>query len=570
MLHSLWIENIAVAKQVDICWNGGFSVLTGQTGAGKSVVIDSLEMLRGGKVGRELIRSGETKATVSGVFEVLDPAVVEKLTALGLPPDENGELLVTRTLMADGRSVCRVNKRAVSLSLLREAGEALLSIQSQNDRASLYNKEEYLRMLDEFCDAEADLASYRAAYQRVLAKKGEMEALKKELAERNMMLDILRYQLREIEGARLSSPDEEERLLKLRTKIKSYERVTKYANLTYKALARNEKGASCAYLIDRAIQAVNELGDVLEGAEEMAARLEEYKEELVDIGERVHDLLSDDMPPDPERQLTVIENRLSVIERLKRKYGGSVAEIQRFRETLVQKISDLEAGDLRLSELEREYEEIKAEALAVAVRISEERRALALRLGEEVAESLRYLDMPKSRFAISVTQRRDREGGYALNADGIDEVDFLIATNPGEPMSSLWKIASGGESSRVMLALLTSLTAKKGSGTIVFDEIDTGVSGGTSERIGRMLKRLSEKLQVIAVTHSPKIASLADAHFLIQKLETDGRAQSTVTELQGEERIAEIARIIGGISVTEKQLDTAREMLRQGGGKAEL
>lgn len=562
MLRSLYIENIAVAKELEISFNEGFSVLTGETGSGKSVIIDSLEMLAGGKIGREVIRSGESKASVSGIFEVDDPWAAEILDSLGCPPDENGELQITRILTADGKNTCRINRRTVTLSLLKELGEVLLSIQSQNARADIYRKSEYIRMLDEFADIGDALSAYGIQYDRLLQKKQEIENLKKELADRNMMLDILKYQLKEIDSARLSNPEEDERLVKLRSKIKGYERISKCAGLVYKALVQNEKGASCAYLIDRAIAAVNQLGDVMEDVDETVQKLEEFKYELLDIGERVHDLISDDIPEDPERQLNAIESRLSQIDRLKRKYGETIPEILAFRETIVAKISDLESGELRIGELEREYDEIRQEAVSYAERISDTRKAVAQRLSREIAESLRFLDMPKVKFNIAVYQPHDKDGEYLLNGNGIDDVDFLIATNPGEPMQSLGKIASGGESSRVMLALLTSLTAKKGSGTIVFDEIDTGVSGSTSERIGIMLKRLSEKLQVISVTHSPQIASLADTHYLIQKHEANGRAESSVREIEGEERTAEIARIIGGISVTEKQMDAAREMLR--------
>lgn len=562
MLRSLYIENIAVAKELEISFNEGFSVLTGETGSGKSVIIDSLEMLAGGKIGREVIRSGEDKASVSGIFEVSNPHAFEILENLGCPPDEYGELQITRVLTADGRSTCRINRRTVTLSLLKEVGEDLLSIQSQNASSDIYKKGEYIRMLDEFADIGDALAAYGTQYEQLLQKKKEIENLKKELADRNMMLDILKYQLKEIDSARLTNPEEDEKLLKLRTKIKGAERITKCAGLVYRALVQNEKGASCAYLIDRAIAAVNQLGDVMENVDETVQKLEEFKYELLDIGERVHDMISDDMPDDPERQLNAIESRLSQIDRLKRKYGSSIAEILVFREGLVQKISDLESGELRIGELEREYEEIKREAVSYAERISETRKAVAQRLSHEIADSLRFLDMPKVKFNIAVYQPHDKDGGYLLNGNGIDDVDFLIATNPGEPMQSLGKIASGGESSRVMLALLTSLTAKKGSGTIVFDEIDTGVSGSTSERIGIMLKRLSEKLQVVSVTHSPQIASLADTHYLIQKHENNGRAESSVREITGEERTAEIARIIGGINVTETQMDAAREMLR--------
>ena len=358
-----------------------------------------------------------------------------------------------------------------------------------------------------------------------------------------------------------------ERLLRLRTKLRSLEKVTKYAGVVVKALAESEKGATAAYLVERAEAALGQLGEAVEGADEMAARLTNIRYELLDIAERVRDALDEDVG-DPAEKLTQIEARLALIEKLERKYGASIAEIKEKRAEIAGKIADLEDGDFRIAELEKRREEEERQAAEAARKIREKRKTAAEALSAEILSSLRFLDMPKVRFRISVTPLSDK-GAPVFRPDGCDDVDFLISVNAGEEPASLGKVSSGGELSRITLALKTALAGKNDSGTLIFDEIDAGVSGGTSERIGILLDRLGKDAQVIAVTHSPQIAAIASCHLLIEKRETEGRTESTVRELTGEERTAEIARIIGGIRVTEKQTAAAREMLAKHGRASE-
>ena len=557
MLKNLSITNVAVAKALDLEPDAGFTVLTGETGAGKSIIIDCLGLLCGGKGGREMSRTGEQKAVISGIFDSLSKETLAVLEELGITPDENGELEIQRTISADGKYGVKINRRPCPLSVLKEAGPYLIQIQTQDERTQLADKSAYTAMLDGYAQSEPLLTVYREVYARLKAKRQEITDLREAMRERTMLLDILKYQLQEIDSAKLNADDEEERLLKLRTKCKNAERVRKHSSLVYRALEQNEKGLSAADLLERAEAALEQLSDVLDDAAEMAKQLENYRYEIIDIADRVHRILDDDELDNPENKLTNIESRLYTIDRLKKKYGATIPEIKEFRRVTAAKIDDMESGDMKLRELEKEEAAIMAEAAACAESLHECRVKAAEKLAENILDDLMFLEMPKVRFSVQVVKRPQKEDQFT--ADGWDDVDFLLSVNPGEAMQSLGKVASGGELSRVMLAMKASVSDQ--TGTVVFDEIDTGVSGSTSERIGILLKKLSEKSQVLAVTHSPQVAAQADTHIAIRKQVDGERAESSVHVLSHEERIEELARIIGGIDVTETQRKTAREML---------
>ena len=563
MLENLTIENIAVAKHMEISFRDGFTVITGRTGAGKSIVIDSLLLLCGAKNGRELLRTGEEKARVCGIFTVPENAR-ERIASLGYPPDEDGVLEICRIISSDGRSQARINRRAAPLSALRELSPLLLNVQTQNERSDFADKSGYPALLDSFADDGEEAERYARLYGEMAELRKKIAAHREAMSQRDMMLDILKYQKKEIDSARLSADDEEEKLLRTRSRLRSLEKVTKYTGIVVRALSESEKGATAAYLLERAENALGQLSGVVDGADEMASRLRNYRYEIIDIAERVKDSLDEDAVGDPAEKLTQIEARLALIEKLERKYGATVAEVKAKREEIAARIAELEDGDFRVAQLEKELAARETEAESAASLLREKRLSAAERLTGEISESLRFLDMPKVRFRVVVTPLRDK-GRPVFRADGCDDVDFLISVNAGEEMGSLGKVSSGGELSRITLALKTALAKKNESATLIFDEIDTGVSGGTSERIGIMLKRLGENAQVISVTHSPQIASIAPCHLLIEKSERDGRTESAVREITGDERTAEIARIIGGIDVTEKQTEAAREMLAKNG-----
>lgn len=559
MLRSLYIENIAVAKRINMEFEPGFTVLTGETGAGKSVLIDSLGLLCGGKTQREMIRTGEERATVSAVFSGIAPGDIPD--ADGVEPDENGEIEIQRTLTADGRSSVKINRRSIPLAQLKEIGPVLLSIQSQNESRNLLDKKFHLTVLDEYANSAVYIADYAAEYEKYTAYRTSLEELRDSLRQKNMLSDILKYQLKEIEAAKLSDPDEDEKLCALRVKLKNIERIQKYSGFVYHALTQNEKGTSAAVLLQKSAAALRQLADVMPEAEQLAARLDNYRYEIADIGETAYALSDAGDFSDPEMQLNHIETRLSQIERLKRKYGETIAEIIAFRQDCAAKLSALTTGEERIAEIESDIEASRRILSQKAAKLSEIRRAAAEKISREVCAALAYLDMPKVRFIVEVCRQFDTDGSEIFGPQGSDDVTFLIATNPGEPPMPLGKIASGGEMSRVMLALRSVMNEQSGAATVVFDEIDAGVSGGTSEKIGIKLKEISKGVQVLCVTHSPQIAALADTHMRISKSVNEGRAESAVEVLTDDGRVAEIARIIGGISVTDTQRDAAREMI---------
>ena len=551
MLKALSIQNIAVAKNLNIDFYKGFTVLTGKTGAGKSVIIDSIALLLGAKGQRDLIRQGEKSASVVAVFDG------EPDTDLF---DENGELTIERVITQDGRSSAKINGKSVSLSFMKETAVKLLALHGQNDTVSLYDRGEHVILLDEYADTNKDVETYSEIYAKLISKKNEIADLEKSLDDRLMMTDILKYQIADIDKARITDVSEEEKLEKLRTKIKSIEAVTKNANLVWRALAPGEKGASCAYLLERAAASLRQLSEVMENAQELAQKLDEYRLEIIDIAEQAKDVIDADDIGDPEKQLDVIENRLAAFARLKKKYGGTLEDVIAFRDDAKRKLRDLDGGEDRIEELRFEYSQIVKKAQSAADIISEKRREAGKRLSEEVMSALKSLDMPKVRFFVDI---RKCSGEDKFNSRGTDEVNFTVITNPGEEAQPLHKIASGGELSRIMLALKCAQTRKSEQSTVIFDEIDTGVSGGTAERIGIKLESLSENIQVICVTHSAQVSAHAHNHYLIEKNEVGGRMESSVRALDGEERVSELARIIGGINVTEVQYNAARELLNK-------
>jgi DNA repair protein RecN (Recombination protein N) len=372
----------------------------------------------------------------------------------------------------------------------------------------------------------------------------------------------LNFQINEINSAKISSPDEEDLLLSKRNKLKESEKIIKLSTNVYKALMKNESGISAIYLIDKAIDALDKLSSIDVQNADLADKLREYKYEITDIAEKSADYASFEGVEDPEKDLIEIEARLTLIQKLKRKYGATLAEVIRFKNDAEEKLKNLEAGEERLAELKQEYKNIYKIALEQAQLLHNARVNGAKELSEKIKNSLEFLDMPKVLFEISV-KKNESNSNLILSQYGFDDVEFMIATNVGEELSSMNKIASGGELSRIMLALKSIVSTKKGAQTVIFDEIDTGVSGSTSQKIGIKLCEIAKSAQTICVTHSAQIASLATTHFLIKKSEVNERAEARVYMLDTESRIKEIARIIGGIDVTDKQFAAANELIMQ-------
>ncbi len=552
MLKNLHIENIAVVKRADIDFERGFSVLTGETGAGKSVIIDGLSMLLGARVSTDVIRNGESYAYSEATFEALSDNVAERLSVLGVEL-EDGELIISCKLTSDGKSTIRVNGRAVTKTALREIGKLLVSIHGQHDSRVLFEKNTYVHMTDSFGDLDEDRAKYSEIFRELTSYKKKLAEINTDEAEKERLRDMLEYQIKDIDAKKLRD-GEEEALEAEKIRLGSIEKINKHVDFAYRALRGGEKGVSASYLLTRASDALGKISDVLPEVVEIVEKLTDMSYEVSDLADRVG-ALGDDEVGNIDDRLDKIETRLEAISSLKRKYGKDIKTILEFREKAAERLDAIEEADERAAEYEKKIVELEKSAAARAKALSEKRGAAAEVASEKIMEVLAYLDMPKVTFKINV----DHTG--ELTALGGDEIDFLVATNPGEPMQSMREIASGGEMARIMLAVKCVLNEKDGVGCAVYDEIDTGISGKTSRKIGVKLHDIAKQVQVICVTHSAQIATLADNHYLISKKEVDGRAQTSITLLDGEARVEEAARILGGINITDAQRQAARDML---------
>ena len=555
MLRTLHIENIAVIKCADIAFEDGFTVLTGETGAGKSILIDSVGLLLGGKFNREIIRTGESTATVSAVFDGLSDETVAALAELGYEPDEDGSLLLRRVLHADGKNSIRLGGQPITATLSREIGRYLLNVHGQNDNQRLLQKSTHLHLLDAMGDFADEKKAYAAAYTRLCDCERELTALGQSDAEKLRLREMLEYQIKDIEAVKLKA-GEIESLNRERERLRNIEKIEKHVKFAATVLDSREKSASVAYLLGRGSASLRQIADVIPEANEMAEQLDDMMYRVRDMAEEVR-AWSDDEAGDPTARLDAIESRLDQISRLQRKYGKTEEEILAFLARAKADMEGLDTAGERMVALQRQRSALREECRLLALGLTERRRAVAEEITERIRAELSYLDMPKVRFAVSIKKTED------FTATGCDDVEFLIATNPGEPLLPMIKIASGGELSRLMLALKTVLNDRDGVGCVVFDEVDTGISGKTSRKVGIRLCQMGRGVQVVCITHAAQIASLADTHLLIEKHEIDGRMETSVRPLDDESRVDEIARILGGIEVTETQRTAAREMIEE-------
>lgn len=554
MLLSLHIENVAVIKCVDIDFEKGFTALTGETGAGKSILIDSIGFLLGARGDRDLLRTGEEKAVVSAMFGGLGEETCRLLAENELSPDEDGNLLLTRTLGADGRTQCKINGRAVGTYTLRAIAPSLISIHGQSDNLQLLKSENHLSMLDAYAADEAARASYAKAYAAMQDARRALEALQMSDAEKQKKTEALTRTVQLLESAKLRV-GEEEKLLAERKIVADAERISRQTAFVCRALRDAEKG-NAAYILDRCAAALSQIADTVPLAGELAARLGDMKYEIEDIADTVYDFTGD-IGDDPAARLDRIEGRLDKLDKLKKKFMTDEAG-------LIEKLADAKHELAALSDLsdetaraEKTLDAATAAATGAAAALTAARRAAAERLVPLISGELAFLDMEKVRFFADIRPA-------ALSATGADTVEFMISTNPGEEPKPIAKIASGGELARIMLALKSVFADSFGVQTVIYDEIDAGVSGKTARKIGIKLKTSARGTQTICVTHSAQIASLADRQLLIEKRVIDGRTETQVTEIAGEDRVREIARILGGVTVSETMRSSARELIEEG------
>ena len=557
VLRSIHIENIAVIKKLDIDLFDGFTVLTGETGAGKSIIMDSVNLLTGGKFSKELIRTGEDYAYVCALFTDINEELVSELTQYDVLPDENGELYLERRVTSDGRQTAKINSKSVPVSILREAGKRLIAIHGQNDNQLLLTQSIHQVYLDEYaCVNDTSFLRIKDEYLTYYGKYREIQKklddVRIDAGEKEILTDTLKAQIVEIESAKLKE-DEESLLTEKRDKLKNIGALAKQGKIIYRALYQNEKGVSCYQLLEYAENALARLEGLVEGAADYKARIENARFDFEAIATAVKDAV-DIGDEDPEKQLTAIESRLDKISRLKKKYGSCIAEIKAYGEKIKERLSYIEKQELIEKELTAELEEIKKLLSESALKLRNKRKSAAKQVEKEITAELRFVDMEKAQFSVSV-----EEDEYSSN--GGDRIEFMISANVGEPLKPLIKIASGGELSRVVLALKSVISTKKDTYTMVFDEVDTGTSGKTAQKIGILLKKISKSAQVICITHSAQIAALAKNHYYISKRETEGRTQTSLKLLTYEERVSEVARIMGGVEITDSIVNSAREAI---------
>lgn len=555
MLEHLHIRNVALIKESEISFGDGLNILTGETGAGKSMIIDSLQFALGGRAGKDFLRHGEKQAAVEALFSVQSQALTEKLAENGIAPEEDGTLLITRTLSEAGKSVCRINGSTVTVGMLKEIAEDMIDIYGQHEHQSLLNPVKHIRLLDRFCGAgfgEA-MEEYKNSRQRLKDLEKQLAILIGDESQREQRMDMLLFQKEEIEAAELQE-GEEDALLEQKKRLSSMERLIRLTGESITLLYDGD---------DRAPSACDRLGDALAKLQEAAeydAALSPLADALADGYAAVEDCArelkreAEKQEADPE-ELERIEERLQLFYKLKRKYGGSIEAVLEFYEKAVQELEFLSNSSEKAAELSAEKAEEEKRLSALAETLTARRRATAEQVEEQIETALHDMEMKHARFHIQIEEKAD------WGADGKDKVEFLISANAGEPLKPLAKIASGGEMSRVMLALKTVLVDADEIGTFIFDEIDTGVSGRTARRVGEKMRFLGGKRQLLCITHLPQIAAMADNHFLIEKESDAGETVTRVTALDEEGAVREVARLMN--DVTETTLAAARELLAE-------
>lgn len=550
MLNQLSVRNVAVIDKLDINLHDGVSVLTGETGAGKSIIIDSINMILGDRANKELVRYGTDKAVVQAVFDA--PKSVINILEENDIDVEDETVIITRQVTKEGKSVARINGMVVTLNILREISDRLINIHGQHDNQALLTPIRHITFLDAYADNE----EYINRYKDILSKKREIEkkisSLEMDEQEKMQRIDLLEYQVNEIKKASLEKGEEDD-LREQRDIYTNAEQITKSVNEAYMNLYEGDEIQSAYDGISIAVNEISQISDlnpqlksIYDTLNEIMYSLEDTAHEIKEFGETVEF---------DEQTLNEIEERLDLISRLKRKYGKSIEEILEYLKKAESKLNDIKLSDERTNELKEELKNITKELKEKGNVLTQRRENAAKVLEENIEKSLHELNMEKSKFKVSI----ENDGTFYDN--GMDKVEFLISTNPGEPLKPLVKIASGGELSRVMLAIKSILADSDGVDTMIFDEIDTGVSGKAAMSIAKKLAVIAKNKQVICITHLPQLTAMADNHYLIQK-NTDGEmASTTLKELDEEGRELELARIIDGGEVTELALSHAKQML---------
>lgn len=549
MLSLLHIENIAVIESADISFDRGFNVLTGETGAGKSIVIDAISAILGQRAYRDMIRTGTSKASVRAVFTGVPE--LSWFTENGV--DYDSETIIQREVYLDGKNVCRVNGQLVTVSILHKLGIQLINIHGQHDSASLFDEANHLTFLDDFAGNEALRESYAEKYAAVDKLRREISRMSMDESEKLRRMETLKYQIEEIEKAGLTSGEDEE--LEARRKLlQNSEKIAKGINEAVESLYGGDDSDGAA--------------SMLAAAERALAKISKFSDQISDLHEKVADLMyqvqdAAELARDVQYELSYsadeldqIESRLDVIHKLRRKYGTTCDDILAYLEKAKQELDEIEFADDHLEKLKKKLKKAEKEAWDAALTLRENRKETANKLSARILTELSQLDMPKVQFSCEFTE-------LELTANGADAVAFYMSANVGEALKPMSKVASGGELARIMLAMKNVLAEQDKVDTLIFDEVDTGVSGRAAQKVAEKLRSVARNKQVLCVTHLPQIAAMGDTHLLIAKGERDGRTYTTVTPLDIEGRKRELARIIGGANITETTLKSAEEMLNR-------
>ncbi len=548
MLSILHIENIAVIECADISFDAGFNVLTGETGAGKSIVIDAISAILGERAYRDMIRTGADKASVRGVF-----THVPKLSWFeenGVPYDS--EVVVHREIYLDGKNVCRVNGTLVTVSILRKLGIQLINIHGQHDSVSLFDENNHLIFLDSYAENETLKTTYLTYYEQVNNLRKEIQRMSMDEGEKLRRMETLRYQIDEISKAELEI-DEDIQLEQRRKVLQNAEKLSDGIRSAVASLYGDDDSDGAASLLADAEREISRLSRYTDAYEPLREKLADLMYQVQDVAEEVRDI-RDDLSYSPD-ELERIESRLDVIHRLKRKYGSSCKEILAYLENAKMELDEIEFADDTIDRLKKKLTNAEKDAMDQALILRENRKIFAQQLSKQILSELAQLDMPRVQFSCEFTETE-------LTTNGVDSVAFYMSANAGEALKPMNKVASGGELARIMLAMKNVLAEQDRVETLIFDEVDTGVSGRAAQKVAEKLRSVAKNKQVLCVTYLPQLAALASTHFLIDKHEKGGRTFTTVTPLTLEGRKQELARIIGGSNITETTLRSAEEMLK--------
>jgi len=548
MLSLLHIENIAVIECSDISFDRGFHVLTGETGAGKSIVIDAISAILGERAYRDMIRTGANKASVRAVFT--DVPEYPWFAENGV--DYDPETIIQREIYLDGKNVCRVNGSLVTVSILRKLGIQLINIHGQHDSAALFDEANHLALLDDFAENTELFQTYTERFQRVEQLRREIQHMSMDESEKLRRMETLRYQIDEISKANLEI-GEDDALESRRKLLQNAERISDGMNEAVENLYGSDESDGAATMLAVAERALARISKFDDAITELHEKVSDLMYQVQDLAEEVRDA-RDDLAYSAD-ELEQIESRLDVIHRLRRKYGSSCSDILDYLEKAKTELDEIEFADDHLEHLKIKLQKAENEAMEAAITLHKSRKEASVKLSERILTELAQLDMPKVQFSCEFTE-------LDLCANGIDSVAFFMSANAGEALKPMSKVASGGELARIMLAMKNVLAEKDQIGTLVFDEVDTGVSGRAAQKVAEKLLSVSAHKQVLCVTHLPQLAALANNHLLIAKTERNGRTYTTVTPLDLEGRKRELARIIGGTNITETTLKSAEEMLQ--------